>query len=258
MKLYALAYACKLYKEEGGENKKFDEAYKNMLQNLGKERNLSSIEQIDALLKFLNRWLCRIPEDNFPSLREGLQNWARNWVSRIPPANDQDICSLKPEERAQIGSSYESLLQFGDKLRFQDTAAAKTLHALRPNILPIWDREVKAKFAKRHERQTRAQLYREFIGEVASEISELREDVERLGLSLSKVPQLLKHDGYSLVKLVDEYEYMTITRKCKIPSRAHLESWISLDSQENVSGWYFVPPHEEVRTWLSWADAMRP
>src|ERR1700689_3761239 len=120
MKLYPLAYACRLYKE----GEKFDDAYNNMLQNLGPERNLSSIDQINALLKFLNRWRCRIPEKNFPSLRKRLQKWAVDWVSKLP-ATGRDICSLKAEERAQVGSSYEMLLQLGDKLNFQDTAAAK-------------------------------------------------------------------------------------------------------------------------------------
>jgi len=237
-----------LYKEQ----EKFDDAYNNMLQNLGPERNLSSIDQINALLKFLNRWRCRIPEKNFPRLRKRLQKWAVDWVSKLP-ATGRDICSLKAEERAQVGSSYEMLLQLGDKLNFQDTAAAKTLHALRPDALPIWDQQVKDKFADGRARQTSGQLYAEFIDEVAHEISELKEDVDQLeGLSLSKVPELLEHKGYSLVKLTDEYKYVTITQKCKIPTCEVLDTWFRLSARPDLQGWFFVPAREDLEKWLHW------
>ncbi len=249
MKLYPLAYACRLYKEE----EKFDDAYNNMLRDLGGERNLSSIDQINALLKFLNRWRCRIPEENFPSLREHLQNWAQGSGFRDLPSTDRDICSLKPEERARIGSSYEELLQLGHKLNFQDTAAAKTLHALRPATLPIWDRQVKDEFADGRDRQTSGLLYAEFIGEVAREILELKEDVDQLeGLSLSKVPELLEHKGYSLVKLIDEYKYVTITQKRKIPTREVLDTWFRLSVRPDLQGWFFVPAREDLEKWLRW------
>lgn len=168
-----------------------------------------------------------------------------DWVSKLP-ATGRGICSLKAEERAQVGSSYEMLLRLGDKLNFQDTAAAKTLHALRPDALPIWDQQVKDKFADGRARQTSGQLYAEFIDEVAHEIKELKEDVDRLGHSLSEVPELVKCDAYSLVKIIDQYKYVTITLKYRVPTREVFEAWLPLSAQQDTQGWFFVPPREDL------------
>ena len=47
-----------------------------------------------------------------------------------------------------IGDAYEHLLRLGLGLYFQDIASAKTLHALRPRTLPMWDAEIKNWFMK--------------------------------------------------------------------------------------------------------------
>jgi hypothetical protein len=69
---------------------------------------------------------------------------------------------------------------------------------------------------------------------VAEEILELKQDVERLKCSLTDVPELVKHhkESYdiSLVKLVDEYYWMTIIKGYKTPGRDQLEQWLGWES----------------------------
>lgn len=221
MKLYNLAYACRLYRGQ------FDRAYEQMLADLGGNPDLASQAQRDSLMRFLNDWRCRIPEKNFPILKERLREWATHWIPQLPAAS-RDIRSLSESERARIGNVYEALLSLGAGLNFQDTAAAKTLHALRPHALPIWDAAIKDWFISKPGLSTRTsgQTYSDFVHHVREEISELEEDLARLGHSLSEVPQLVHGSGGSLVKLVDEYYWVTVTDSHVIPTRAELEEWL--------------------------------
>lgn len=220
MKLFELVYACRLYRGE------FDTAYNRMCGALGSNPDLASQAQQDGLLRFLNDWRCRIPEKNFGVLKDRLREWARQaWL----PEASKEVLSLDGPERAQIGNSYEALLHLGAGLNFQDTAAAKTLHALRPRALPIWDAAIKAWFIKERglSERTAGQTYSEFLSHVAEQLSELEVDAARLGYSLADVQKWVHGSASSLVKLVDQYYWITITEGHKIPTRDELKRWLS-------------------------------
>ena len=52
-------------------------------------------------------------------------------------------------------------------------------------------------------------------------------DVTRLGLPLGGVPQLVHPgSGVSLVKLVDEYYWTTITLGYVVPTREEIDKWL--------------------------------
>jgi hypothetical protein len=223
MKLYELAYACRLYREVA----QFDLAYRQMRDALGHNPNLASQAEQDALMRFLNGWRCRIPEKNFPVLKERLQQWTRAWISQLPEMG-RDIRLLSDDEHTQVGASYEELLRLGAGLHYQDTAAAKTLHALRPQALPMWDNEIKDWFAASNGlfNQPPGHVYSDFLRHVANQILDLEQDVERLECALTDVPQLVQRPGASLVKLVDEYYWITITSGHAVPTRDELERWL--------------------------------
>jgi hypothetical protein len=228
MKLYELAYACRLYQGP------FDDAYRSMRNALGENPDLASPAQQNCLLRFLNDWRCRIPEKNFPALKDRLQQWATRWIPELPDAS-KDIRCLNDSERAQIGNGYQELLKLGLGLHFQDTAAAKTLHALRPNTLPMWDAEIKNWFSSQRSpsRGSAGQIYSDFLLHVAQEISALEVDVKRLAYSLGDVPQLVQCPDFSVVKLVDQYNWITITSGHEVPRRDQLEQWLRWASSSN-------------------------
>ncbi len=78
MKLYQLAYACRLYQGD------FDNAYRDMRCKLGDNPGLASRDQQNDLLHFLNKWGCRIPETQFDTLKSHLKDWAEKWVRKLP------------------------------------------------------------------------------------------------------------------------------------------------------------------------------
>ena len=72
--------------------------------------------------------------------------------------------------------------------------------------------------------------YSDFVRHVAvEELSELEKDVERLGYSLNEVPQLVHSAAVdvSLVKLVDEYYFVTKTLGYNVPTREQADKWLS-------------------------------
>lgn len=223
MKLFPLAYTCRLYREVA----QFDDAYQTVRRAFGRDPDLASVDQQDALMRFLNDWRCRISEENFPALKARLRNWAVSWIQSLP-APDRDIRSLTPAERTEVGASYAELLKLGAGLRLQHTAAAKTLHALRPETLPIWDSAIRDEFERKvPKRRAPGQCYSDFLRHVANELDELEQDAKRLEYSLADVPRLVERQGNPLVKLVDEFYWITITTRHTIPHRDELTKWLS-------------------------------
>jgi hypothetical protein len=205
----------------------FDEAYREMRAALGQNPNLVSPEQRTRLLQYLNAWRCRIPTKHFPVLEVKLKDWATRWIAKLPDAG-RDIRSLAASERAEIGDSYENLLELGSGLNFQDTAVAKTFHAIRPVTLPMWDSKIKCELTRRGPPTQRpGQMYCGFVSYVADEISQLEEDAKRLGFSLSEIPKLVDRQGATLVKLVDEFHYTTITLRHETPTGNQLARWLA-------------------------------
>ena len=133
MKLYQLAYACRLYQGN------FDNAYREMRCKLGDNPDLASRDQQNHLLHFLNKWGCRIPETQFDILKSHLKDWAEKWVRKLPDAGSTILDLNDDVQRDNIANSFNDLLT----CHFQDTCVAKTLHVLRHRTLPIWDAYIK-------------------------------------------------------------------------------------------------------------------
>jgi hypothetical protein len=224
MTLFELVYACRLFGK--------DDAYDTLRRELGQNPDLASDEQQESLLNFLNKWGCRInkkDKDRFQSLKQNLQAWASSSVKQLP-GTDKDIRSLTGDDCTKVAHSYDALLKkIGDRY----TAAAKTLHAIRPRSLPMWDRRIKDWFLTipastgETSQSTTGQIYAAFIRYVTGEeLSTLEDDANRLGYSLTDIPQLVEKRDYSLVKLVDEYYWMTKTRGYTFPTRTELQQWL--------------------------------
>lgn len=88
MKLYQLAYACRLYQGQ------YDTTYRDMRKDLGDDPNMDFPHR---LLQFLNKWGCRIAKEKLGILEEGLKEWAGRWIRQLPQAS-RNILSLTTNE----------------------------------------------------------------------------------------------------------------------------------------------------------------
>ena len=70
-----------------------------------------------------------------------------------------------------------------------------------------------------------AQAYAEYLGLVRQDLEELGKVCVRHGHILSDLSELLGRPTSSLPRLIDEYHWVTITRRCRAPSSELLATW---------------------------------
>jgi hypothetical protein len=213
MKLHELAYAARLFGEIPA----------------GEVPPLKSLEQTPLLahLEWLNQWGCRhIAKINHPAWARELER-CLGALDSLLPSHSHDIRSLTKTQIDELGQAFDQVSSLwvrssdGRKIHFGATAGSKTLHALRPNSLPMWDQE----FRRRLGLGKNAAGYAGLIAWVRSEVESLCTDARRFSIGDSQIAEKVERHGASLVKLNDEYYWITWTENHKPPSPAQLCQW---------------------------------
>lgn len=101
------------------------------------------------------------------------------------------------------------------------TGAAKIMYALRPNSLPPWDDAIRRHF----EWDGSPDSYVCFLRRVKREIQELVSDARSYGITAAAIPCEIGRIASTLPKIVDEYFWVTVTRKFQVPALAELQQW---------------------------------
>lgn len=70
-----------------------------------------------------------------------------------------------------------------------------------------------------------ADSYASFIRTVMHEIEELLADAAKHGVSRSQLPAIIGRSESTLPKIVDEYFWVTITRRFAVPQVSDLQNW---------------------------------
>ena len=223
-RLFELAYGCRLY----GQITSYD-ATLVVLRALGAIDPLDPIHQA-ALFHWLNTWGCRqfSKEHHASTAAMSLAGWASAWLPRLP-GPEQHLTDLSAEEIDVCAGAYGSLvgaeasrraLPGGRKSRvnYGPTGAAKTLFALRPNVFPPWDEPVRVE--------------RGWSGDEASFGLYLRETASHLrclageaGVRVAELPKLVGRPDSPPPKLLDEYYWITVTRRCTPPTAEEIALW---------------------------------
>lgn len=100
--------------------------------------------------------------------------------------------------------------------RFGATAASKVLFAIRPKALPPWDNAIRKKYVGENG------SYTKFMKSVTEEIISLCAENE---IKIEKLPEKINLPNKIVPKLIDEYNWMTITRKLTPPDKKTLQHW---------------------------------
>jgi hypothetical protein len=171
--------------------------------------------------RWLRRWGCRhlrLADSEFSA--DALQVWWNRWGSSLP-SRDQDLTGTDLVTPGVI-EAYKSLASmpaahrtYGDRdvdVRFGDTAAAKTLFALRPRAFPPWDEPIRLAFGAR---AFDGSSYAMFLRSAAAA---LEGAARRLGVGVGDLPKLLGRPSSTPAKIVDEYLWMRVTRELGPPA----------------------------------------
>jgi hypothetical protein len=219
MKLFELSYACRLY----GEFTDFDSTYGRFLTNTTPTFDILDHRHRKALLVWLNSWGCRQFALNFhDKASEHLRNWGQENLTRLPPIG-ASLLILTDIDFVNVGTLYVGLRDLQASVRkrngnsypvtFGPTGAAKTLFALRNQAFPPWDESIRAFLGCDGTQKS----YVKYLQWVRSELREVVTDAEAHGILASDIPNALSRPFSSLPKLIDEYNWVTITKGCKPP-----------------------------------------
>ncbi len=174
---------------------------------IGGHLDLSSPRHHHELLRWLNRWLCRIryPRDGESDLfGESIAAWHEDHDDLPKSA----IADLRPADVDLFGDAYDDLAgKWATPRRtIGPTAASKILFVLRPETIPPWDRRIALEtvggVARAHftEHLTQGRAWAEAI---------LAEAEAR---GITDVPAYVGRPASTVAKIWDEWHYLTITR----------------------------------------------
>ncbi len=213
MKLYELAFACYTVPifESG-----YQKTYEFFLGDTKPNFNMRDENHRKALLTWLNNWRCHIPGTSFEDISRKLLAWFEKYEGSFPEV-ERRLTSLPDEEIDRVEAVYNELQEI---TFIGDTVASKILFAIRSEVYPIWDRDMKAKYRKKG-----CSKYNEYMKCSKRELLDLNDDCQRNGITIAELPSLLGREQASLLKLLDEYHWVFIKQELKIPFSDQLQKW---------------------------------
>jgi len=213
--LFGMVYASRLHREID-KSLGFDE---QLRRKTLPALDLQDRDHARALLEWLNKWGCRITKDSFPKISRKLGRWFGEWQPRLPHTG-RGLVSLEDRDLAALIEAYDKLLAIDD---FGPTSASKALFAVCPDAAIPWDAAIQANFAS----PGRApESYRLMLVRSKHEGELLIADAARCGVAEPQdIPREVGRPDHTLVQLLDEYHWITITRGHEIPSREVVQQW---------------------------------
>jgi len=228
MKLSELAFACYIYSRMSN----YDSAYRDFLKNTHPAPDLRLAEHRIELLKWLNKWGCRQFATDYRNLAsDEIKVWYEECNAMLSSPN-KTLLELSDSEIASTSIAYERLAdRTASKRNVKNknafivlvgpTGAAKILFAIRPKALLPWDEPIRRKFRL----DGSSNSYVTFLGITKEKLEALDRACRRNGYDLSNLPKVVGRPGSSLVKLIDEYLWVTITKRCPLPPGDTLSKW---------------------------------
>ncbi|MBE9570504.1 MAG: hypothetical protein IMF11_07750 [Proteobacteria bacterium] len=200
----------------------------------GDSLDLAIQEHLDALMHWLNAWGCRhLSKDQHQVASESISNWYETNCTSLFSAKTP-IWQLEDQEIDIAANAYGSLkdrigarhYRHGNKLEVHigSTAASKILFALRPKALMPWDEAMRKYFGCSGSPGS----YFEYLIEIRDLTLHIGRLCENKGFQIDDLPQRLGRPDSTVLELVNEYIWVTVTRKVKLPSSKTLTQWASL------------------------------
>jgi hypothetical protein len=233
MRLYELAYICRVY----GGLTNFDATYVEFLDKTTGGLQFTDPSHMDALLVWLRSWGCRQFAVAYHGLAsESILGWARQWDTRLPdrlatldrlPDEDMqtaveayaDLRTRLASKRVRQGKT--------DDVQIGPTGAAKILFAARPRAFSPWDDPIRAEWGL----DGSAASYCEYLARVREQVIKLCSEAARAGIPPEDIPRQLGRPRSTLPKMIDEYNWVTLTKRLLPPEPDEMAKWYRWSSQ---------------------------
>jgi hypothetical protein len=230
MKLADIAIATYIYYHMTN----YDHSYQKLVDNTDRlDLNLDTHRKF--LLKWLNAWGCRQFKTDFHDLAsKEIQEWYQSNQSLLF-SPDKHLLMLSNSDIGLVEKVYDNLVCriisqrqkkksiVNENVTIGPTGAAKILYALRPFVFIPWDVPMRREFKLNGSGRS----YIKYLEIVRMHLRELEEECIKNGFQLLDLPNRLGKGNSSILKLVDEYFWITITNKFPIPTKTEISLWAS-------------------------------
>ncbi|MFO7997184.1 MAG: hypothetical protein R6U93_08655 [Dehalococcoidia bacterium] len=228
--LYKLALASAMYNSLTP----FNKSLKLLSDGTGSNIDLANPEHCRSLLTWLNDWGCRhLAEDQHDVASESIADWYQTKGAGLFEAN-KPLWELEDGELEAPAWAYGALKDMAGARRIRGgrdleisigpTAASKILFAIRPKALMPWDEAIRVAF----ECSGSPGSYIRYLKEIRKLTLDIGDLCRSKGFQIDELPHKLGRPDSTLLALVNEYIWITETRKIQLPSLETLNHWVSL------------------------------
>ena len=228
MRLFELAYAVRIYAQMTD----YDSSLNRFRQAADGGVDLRDPGQARACLVWLNAWGCRqFSVEHHDEAAAMLANWWDEWAAKLPP-QDVDLDAVDDGALLIASSAYGDLTQRqAGRRQLRDgrpslvtvgpTGAAKVLYAVRPRVFPPWDDPIRKALGL----DGGSRGYLRYLQDVRDQALALKAEAAAHGLDPAELGRVLGRPVSTLPRLIDEYNWVTITRGLRPPSTDELHAW---------------------------------
>ena len=213
---------------------RFNKSLGLLNRDTGGSIDLSNPTHRAFLLKWLNDWGCRhLPKDQHKVASSSILNWHQaNGASFFP--KNTPLWDLGDHELEVAANAYGSLKNStgawqdrgGRRLEVHigETAASKILFAIRPKALMPWDDAMRTYFKC----DGSPASYSGYLKKIRKLTSHIKVLCRNKGFQINDLPKELGRPDSTVLALVNEYIWITVTKKCELPSSHTLARWAEL------------------------------
>ena len=206
----------------------------NFRSATGDRMDLAIQEHRDALMNWLNDWGCRhLSKDQHQVASQSILDWYQTNCATLF-SDKTPLWQLEDQEIETAANAYGSLkdktgarrVRGGNKreVHIGPTAASKILFAIRPQALMPWDEAMRVAFKC----DGSPESYFDYIIEIRGLTLHIGDLCRNKGFQIDDLPQKLGRSNSTVLALVNEYIWVTVTRKVELPSSEVLTQWASL------------------------------
>lgn len=219
MRLSDLKWACSMYGQLTG----YDTSLATLRGRTGDVLDPYNAQHRSALFTWLNSWGCRqfALEHHATTASDSLVEWADQFLSLLP-ARGVPLTDLTVDQMRECARAYDVLRSQAASYRilpggktsrvtYGATGAAKTLFALRPDAIPPWDDPIRAAIKASGDLGS----FRVYLTSVSTQLRSLADEA---GRPVSALPALVRRPDSTPPKLIDEYNWIVITKGLHPPA----------------------------------------
>jgi hypothetical protein len=192
-----------------------DGATRRLRAATGGQVDLSDEAHRLAAITWLRAWGCRhLRRADTPLTDEALRTWWTTWNGSLP-GDQATLTGLAEADLVSAGRAYDALraapaarrsVQGSDlDVAFGDTATAKLLFAIRPQVFPPWDAMIRLAFGK----PGGSAAYLRMLRLSAAALDGL---AARLAAGVGELPEILGRPESTPPKIVDEFLLVRIAQ----------------------------------------------